>query len=194
MFLTITCLGSGSEVPKDPQVTVNIYNDARVPANVLTEALQEATRIFRKIGVETVWMECQSSKARSEGTSTCHPPSGSTVLALRIVPWSSRIGQAVFGTAFLSAEGEGTYCDVFYDSVKKLHEDWRVSLSRVLGHTIAHEVGHLLLGTNAHSFIGLMRPKWQGPELRRVATGTLLFTPEQGRSIQTKLSSLTAQE
>jgi len=76
---------------------------------------------------------------------------------------------------------------VFYDSVEKLHQDWHVSLSRVLGHTMAHEVGHLLLGTHAHSQMGIMRPNWQGQELRRVEMGALLFTPEQGRSIQTKL-------
>jgi hypothetical protein len=149
--------------------------------------MQEATKVFRKIGVDAVWMECQSPKADAERASECHPPSGPTVLALRIVPWSSKLGQAVFGTAFLSPEGEGTYCEVFYDSVEKLHQDWHVSLSRVLGHTMAHEVGHLLLGTHAHSQVGIMRPKWQGQELRRVEMGALLFTPEQGRSIQTKL-------
>ncbi len=192
-FLTISFPGSASEIPKGPQVTVNIYNDAQVPAQVLTQAMQEATRIFRKIGVDTVWMECQSPKADAERASECHPASGPTVLSLRIVPWSSKLGQAVFGTAFLSPEGEGTYCDVFYDSVEKLHQDWHVSLSRVLGHTMAHEVGHLLLGTNPHSQMGIMRPKWQSQELRRVGMGALLFTPEQGRSIQTKLLSLTAQ-
>jgi hypothetical protein len=186
-FLTISFTGSASERPKGPPVTVNVYNDAQVPAQVLTQAMQEATRIFRKIGVDAVWMECQSPKADAERASECHPPSGPTVLALRIVPWSSKLGEAVFGTAFLSPEGEGTYCDVFYDSVEKLHQDWHVSLSRVLGHTMAHEVGHLLLGTHAHSQMGIMRPNWQGQELRRVEMGALLFTPEQGRSIQTKL-------
>jgi hypothetical protein len=57
---------------------------------------------------------------------------------------------------------------------------------------MAHEIGHLLLGTNAHSPMGIMRPNWQGQELRSIGMGTLLFTPDQGRSMQTKLFSLTA--
>jgi hypothetical protein len=81
---------------------------------------------------------------------------------------------------------------VFYDSVEKLHQDWHASLSRVLGHVMAHEIGHLLLGTNAHSPMGIMRPNWQGQELRSIAIGTLLFTREQARSMQTKLFPLTA--
>lgn len=186
--------GSASEIPRDPQITVNVYNDARVSSQVLTQAMQEATRIFRKIGVNTVWIDCRSAKATVERASECNPPAGPTVLALRVVPWSSKLGEAVFGIAFLSPEGEGTYCDVFYNSVERLHQDWHVSLPRVLGHTMAHEVGHVLLGTNAHSHVGIMRPNWQGQELRKVGMGAMLFTPEQGRSIQTKLLFLTAQK
>jgi hypothetical protein len=81
---------------------------------------------------------------------------------------------------------------VFYDSVKKLHQDWHVNIARILGHTMAREIGHLLLGTNAHSRIGIMRPNWQGQELREIGMGTLLFTPEEARSMQNKLDSLTA--
>jgi len=191
-FLTIGFAGSARETPRSPQVAVNVYDDAHVSPQVLTQAVRDATRIFQKIGVDTVWMECRSSKADTERTSECRPPSGPTVLAVRIVPWSSRRGQAVFGAAFLSPEGQGTYCDVFYDSVNKLHRDWHITPSRVLGHALAHEVGHLLLGTNAHSRIGIMRPNWQGEELRHIEMGVLLFTPDQGQTIRTKLLSLTA--
>jgi hypothetical protein len=45
-FLTISFPGSASEIPKGPQVTVNIYNDAQVPAQVLTQAMQEAKEDF----------------------------------------------------------------------------------------------------------------------------------------------------
>ena len=188
-FLTIAFPGSASEMPTRPQVTINVYNDAQVRTQLVTQAEQEATKIFRKIGVDTVWIECQSTEAGPKPE--CTPPSGPTHLSVRIVPWSSKLGDAVFGTAFLSPKGGGTYCDVFYDSVEKLHRDWHVSLSRILGHTMAHEIGHLLLGTNAHSGMGLMRPNWQGQELWRIERGTLLFTPEQARSMQNKLGSST---
>jgi hypothetical protein len=57
---------------------------------------------------------------------------------------------------------------------------------------MAHEIGHLLLGTNAHSALGIMRPHWQGEELRRIGMGTLLFTPQQVRHIQARLVSISA--
>ena len=144
-FLTIAFPGLASERHLKPQVIINVYNDAQVSGKVLTQAEQEATRIFRQAGVDNVWVECQSLKPDLNRKPECDSPAGPRHLALRIVPWSSNLRDSVFGIAFLSVEGEGTYSDVFYDAVQKLHQDWHASLSAVLGHVMAHEVGHLLI-------------------------------------------------
>jgi hypothetical protein len=81
----------------------------------------------------------------------------------------------------------GVYGDVFYPLVEKLHSDCHASLSRVLGHVMAHEIGHLLLGLRSHSALGIMQPDWQGEALRRIGMGTLLFTVEQARNMREKL-------
>jgi hypothetical protein len=169
------------------QVTIAIHNDARVPESVLTEAAQEASRIFRQAGVETDWIVCHSSNAGTSTQPDCLSPVDLTHYSLRIVMWSSRLGDSTFGIAFLSEKGVGTYSDVFYPSVEKLHSDCDTSLSRVLGHVMAHEIGHLLLGSQSHSALGIMQPHWQRAELRRIGMGTLLFTAEQARSMRQKL-------
>jgi hypothetical protein len=64
---------------------------------------------------------------------------------------------------------------------KQLDRDWHVGLARVLGHVMAHELGHLLLGSNAHSRQGIMCPNWHAGELRLASMGGLLFSEEQGR-------------
>ena len=189
-FLTIAFPGLANEPPLKPQVVINVYNDAQVSEKVLAQAEQEATRIFRQAGVDNVWVECPSLKSDLNRKPECDSPAGPRHLAVRIVPWSSKLRESVFGTAFLSVEGEGTYSDVFYNAVQKLHQDWHASLSAVLGHVMAHELGHLLLGTNAHSPTGIMRLSWQGRELRSISMGTLLFTPEQAGSMQAKLGSV----
>ena len=193
-FLTIAFPGLANEPNPKPQVIINVYNDAQVLEKVLAQAEQEATRIFRQAGVDNVWVECQSLKPDLKRKPECDSPAGPWHLALRIVPWSSKLRDSVFGTAFLSVEGEGTYSDVFYDAVQKLHKDWHASLAGVLGHVMAHEVGHLLLGTNAHSPTGIMRLSWQGRELRSISMGTLLFTSEQAGSMQAKLFSVRARK
>ena len=52
---------------------------------------------------------------------------------------------------------------------------------------MAHELGHLLLGSNAHSSTGIMRAHWQGEELHRLSRGSLEFTSEQADHMRGKL-------
>ena len=169
------------------QVKIAIRNDARIPESVLAQAVQEAFRIFRQAGVDTVWIVCHSSNAGTSTQPNCLSPVDLTQLSLRIVPWSSKMGDSTFGVAFLSDEGVGVYSDVFYPLVEKLHSDCAASLSRILGHVMAHEIGHLLLGLRSHSALGIMQPQWQGEALRRIGMGTLLFTAEQARSMRESL-------
>jgi hypothetical protein len=45
-----------------------------------------------------------------------------------------------------------------------------VSKGQILGHAVAHEIGHLLMGTNSHSSRGLMRGNWKVDALHEMAT------------------------
>jgi hypothetical protein len=186
-ILTIAFPGFATEPHPKSQVIINVYNDAQISEDTLVQAEQEATRVFHQAGIDNVWVECKSSIPDRIHAAECESLAGPRHLGLRIVPWSSKLRDSFFGMAFLSAEGEGTYSDVFYDSVEKLHADWGVSVPGVLGHVMAHEIGHLLLGSNAHSRSGIMSPRWQGEHLRGVAMGTLLFTPEQGSAMRNRL-------
>jgi hypothetical protein len=94
---------------------------------------------------------------------------------------------SVFGVAFLGADGRGKYCDVFFGGVEKLHNSVGMSTARLLGAVTAHELGHLLLGSHAHSPIGIMMPRWEDQSLRRIGMGTLLFTSEQASVMKARL-------
>src|SRR5207237_9098931 len=112
---------------------------------------QEAARVRDEDGVNTLWVECRGSGNRVNDGPLCQIPPDLRHLVMRIVPaaWSGH--DSVFGFAFLSAEGNGAYSDVFFASVEQLHRDWRASVPRVLGHVMAHEIGHLLLGSPRHT-------------------------------------------
>ena len=126
--------------------------------------------------------------APTRSTLDCASFEWPTRLAVRIVPRSAHATSEVFGVAFLSAEGTGCYSDIFYDRATKLHADWNVGLSDLLGNVMAHELGHLLLGSNSHSRAGIMRAHWQGEELNLLSRGNLWFTREQGEQMRGKLN------
>ena len=191
LAFTLAIRGLCQETPAEmPQVTINLYNDARVAEPLLTEARLEAAKIFRRAEVRVAWIDCSSRLARGTSDPACENPRGPSHLALRIVRWSLESGDSVFGVAFLSPEGEGTYGNVFYDPVEKLHAEWRIGIASVLGHVMAHEIGHLLLGTNAHSRTGIMCSNWHTKELRSISMGTLLFTPSQVGFFKARLAGL----
>jgi len=54
----------------------------------------------------------------------------------------------------------------------------------ILGCVIAHEVWHLVLGSNSHSGSGIMQGHWERGQIRKAMTGNLPFTPEQVKLIQ----------
>jgi len=52
---------------------------------------------------------------------------------------------------------------------------------------MAHEIAHLLLGTNSHAAEGIMRAQWQRDELLSVSKGELLFTPRESQVMRARL-------
>jgi hypothetical protein len=70
-----------------------------------------------------------------------------------------------------------------------MHESSHVSLASILGHGVAHEIGHLLLGTNSHAETGIMRARWQSEELASVSKGALFFSSNQSQEMRNKLAT-----
>lgn len=54
----------------------------------------------------------------------------------------------------------------------------------ILGCVTAHELGHLLLGSNSHSSTGIMQSPWREKQVREALDGTLLFTAEQAKRLR----------
>ncbi len=180
-ILTISLRWAWSEeTGKSPyfNFTVSVYNDVGVPPAILHRAERQAGNIFARAGFEVVWVNCP----QAEDALACDRIDEPGHLALRIIPDAAiSLSDAAFGVAFLSPDGSGRYSDVFWKRAQDLHAISNLDLSGILGSVIAHEIGHLLLGSNAHAVSGIMRAHWEAEELRRIAMGTLLFTPQQAK-------------
>jgi hypothetical protein len=74
--------------------------------------------------------------------------------------------------------------NVFMNRVTEQAAIGELSVSRMLGHAIAHEIGHLLLGDNSHSPGGIMAAPWTKQDLWHISRGALLFTQQEVKRIQ----------
>jgi hypothetical protein len=52
------------------------------------------------------------------------------------------------------------------------------------GHAMAHEINHLLLRSNVHTQIGIMKAQRNDRDLQNASKGQLLFAPKQAKRIR----------
>jgi len=180
------------ESEPDLEISVRVYNYARVPAETLMRAEAEASRIFREAGVEMDWVDCPTSVAEAADYPACEPPAGARGVELRILPKAMALrvqsGREQLGLALPSARtGSASAAWVFYHRVEELAASQDADRAQILAHALAHEIGHLLLGPDRHSEKGIMRAAWGRHELQLGAQGQLLFSTPEAKIIQVEV-------
>jgi hypothetical protein len=161
-----------------PPLPILVYNVAQVELPVLVEAEAAATQIFAEAGVEAIWtncpdhQECGGEKKRPAFTMrilsqekgiVTHDPLGVAI------PCDRSVGACLFY--------------VFYAPIDDLAERHHVRQGHVLGQVMTHEVGHALLGPNAHALSGIMQARLPNADLEHM----LYFTPGQARRMRAYL-------
>lgn len=174
-----------TEVHNTLGITILVYNDAGVSQSQLSAAERQASFIFRRAGVAVEWLPCLEASREAEACRRLLRPDQ---FVLRIVHEEHASNDIVFGVAFLRADG-GKYCDVFFDRIKRLHHESGVDVPDLLGAVMAHELGHLLLGSHSHSPFGIMAARWQQKNLDCVSMGWLFFTSDQASRMRRRIQN-----
>jgi hypothetical protein len=172
-------------------LTVSVFNDAGVEPSVWLQAQGRATEIMRRSGILLTWLGCGSPVSRTPDPN-CSAISYPTHLSVRVVRKVSPVKGDIFGQSFQDAAGEGNYVLVYYASIKAFRAATTVPAGELLGCVVAHELGHLLLGTASHSPTGLMSAVWQDPELQQAMRGNLFFTGGEGERMRFRFAAATA--
>jgi hypothetical protein len=171
----------------NPQIVVAVYDDAEVPLNVVMRAEERATRVFQVAKIDVIWRN--PAVAGEPGSRQARVEIDSQQLSVRIVPRSRNLGDDIFGMAFLDENGRGRQADVFYSRIARLSKDAGYDPATVLAAVMVHELGHLLLGSNSHSPMGIMRKRWDQDQLRLAALCELNFDADQSLKIRERLAN-----
>ncbi len=177
------------------EIAVHVYNYARVSPETLAEAEKVAAGIFEKAGVETQWVEVDSSSGPKSATQDEQPCSSFSYIQLNVLTREmfDRLGPAdnVMGLAL----GAGPHRKSVYVSYSRAEALFLAGLraqgygisrplastGQILGHVFAHEMGHILLNTANHSPSGIMRGVWDFKDLNDAFYGQMQFSTEQGK-------------
>ena len=163
-----------SETDNGPAITVLVFNFRAAPVETLVKAEKEAGRILDQAGVHVTWRDCPT------GDEPCRKGPGRVFfLSMTAGPVRSKLADAVSGYAVLPDH----LAVVYYDYLPRMPRGQNnlSDTAVILGCVIAHELGHLLLGTHKHSFTGIMQARWEVEQTQLALMGGLSFLPEEAR-------------
>jgi hypothetical protein len=152
------------------------------------QAEQSARIVFREAGVDTAWVECPTVSSPSPEEAVCAGGASPSILMLNLLPESMaprlNLRYDAFGVAIEPPGGIGYMGSVFYEKAKDYALRVQIDLAPFLGAVIAHELGHLLLGTHSHSADGRMRATWSSKQLHLAEQRGLVFSPSEAERVR----------
>jgi hypothetical protein len=174
-------------------LTARFYSVAEVPASDRATATHVTVTILRDAGVDVVWMDCNDRVTAHKHTMSdrCSQPPGSDEVIVRFVsaPSSSHPGQRAasdsLGDAYIDTmAASGALATVYVDRVAAMSRASGIDAGTLLGRVVAHEIGHLLLGTATHRASGLMRAEWSTTLLQRRIANDWRFTTLDAENVR----------
>lgn len=170
----------------DTRVVIRTYERTTLLGD-RASALAAATAILEAAGLDLTWVACDASVVRL-GDDPCLAPLAANELAIRFVrlpPSQGRADQIALGYSLVDTQlRAGSLATVYVDRVAALARTCQLEVPTLLGRAIAHEVGHLLLGTARHAPAGLMRATWSQHALRHGRPGDWVFTPRDAQAMR----------
>lgn len=197
-MLAVCCAGLIAEDLKAQEarqraasLTVRLYNYANVPGGVLADAEEVTVRVLREAGIELSWAPCAVSDLDYENSpakfAACAQASDAPIVRIEA---ESGVPQNLGYRVTRAAAALEDRVAIFYDKVRQVSADHGISAATVLGHVMAHEVGHVLLGENSHSADGIMIATFREQELRRAESGNLLFSARQAAHMRASVRGI----
>ncbi len=153
------------------RLTLVIYDHAHVGPETLAAAESTVSEIFAHTGVQLIWRDGFAYAAERQAAPNPAPEDPAT-LVIKLQPESEAARYGV--KSVCGGIGFPSGAIVFVRSFDPTR----------LGYVIAHELGHMMLGANAHALVGIMRATLLPEDWGKAAQGTLGFTHSQNQQIR----------
>jgi hypothetical protein len=156
-----------------------------IDGQMLFHSMADVATIFKQISVKVRWTQTGNREERNRQLATCSSRAVDVsvidILIQQRTRASDHPGALAYSMPFAKS---GFRVVVFYDRVVAAISP---SSPHLLGHVIAHEVGHMVIGTSAHSPQGLMTAHWSGNELDSMQIHPIWFTADDATMIHRRI-------
>jgi len=175
--------GRVPEAVSELRVMVNVYNGVNLPPSDLSRAEREAEKIFLYAGIQLTWTTGLLAADLNDNATSERGSAASLQLRLwpRAVAGKRPSSSETLGFCLSLGNGDAV---LLVDAIQKRAVFGSTSFADLLGLAMAHELGHLLLRSAAHSVSGIMRARWTEKALQDADRGYLRFTPGEAQSMR----------
>jgi hypothetical protein len=173
-------------------IKIELNNTAKTPHYAVSVAEAAASSLFDRAGIRIEWIECLSG-ATDPRRSLCmesNDPDQFTVVIRqddgRARPHDSALGYA------MPFSGKRNHAAVLWSPISRIAQDnsREVGEGTLLGTVIAHELGHLLMGSGTHG-PGVMNSNWVRSDFIVMGQHRSRFTLEQVEQLRQGLERRT---
>jgi hypothetical protein len=172
-----------------PEITVQVFNAANAPKDEVRKALGEAGWILSQAGIKARWVDCGGSVRDGADLPGCQSRTETGLFVVSILSGDPRRSVPAEALGFAILAGRKNGAAVVYSHIQsKLRDNPRYADCNLLGHVIAHELGHLLLRSPQHGD-GIMKAAWSARDFAAMRQRRLIFSPAEVRTLESMLSS-----
>lgn len=173
-------------------LVIRTYNVFGVPSRDLEAAKWTTANILRPARIDVIWVDCPRA-AEAPPAAACREVHMTGELLVRILAAPhqrrERADRKTLGYAYVDAAEEGgALATIYADRIAVMASKSGIDTATLLGRAMAHEIGHLLLGTATHPPAGLMRAEWSLSTLRRRIGNDWQFSPGEVDSLTKNLA------
>lgn len=183
LMALVTAAGRSPGAKERPSVTYRLIDLAGVPPGILDAGAASAESAFSRVGLGLT-REDVSARTVPSPMGECGPRLHVFVLGERAFRAAKPHPDAQGYTA--AGAGGPPAAMISFHRVERTAARYGVARVVLLGHVIAHELGHLLLGRGSHGS-AVMKEIWGSSELAQLAQGALMFSPAEQRQFRARI-------
>jgi hypothetical protein len=171
-------------------VEVHVYDQAGLQPPTFQKLVTQTQKILAETGLSIQVKPC----GRSVSVVCESQTRGTRYLIVRVVAGGPKkmknVRRPPLGQSFTDGDGR-KYASVFLERVQDEAASANVPWVIVFAYATAHEIGHLLLGNEAHTPRGVMKATWDRKDYEAMNQKYLHFSKEQVRQLRSRYSTAT---
>jgi hypothetical protein len=169
------------------RIVLRVYYGQVVSSRALEIAAVTVPSMLQDAAIDVAWRDC-SSLAPADGSCN-RPPQADEVIVRIVVAGDGPSSRKALGNTLIIYGQPVCLVTIWGDRIMATARAADMNPGELLGRVIAHELGHVLLGTARHSVNGLMRAEWTEGELRRGRPTDWMFSGAERAAIRNGLAA-----